>query len=428
MRPNRTPVLGDVFAFADALTVPVRLRLAALLEAPGRAPALLPGQLTSAPLPADRDGRTAVRSAIEAGFDRQTLVALEPNRLDAVVPALTHCDQSAVSRGLPSRIRAPLARQLGGAQLGELTIGRIAGWPGFGPNRVSLLVGAVVGVALDAAGPGRPVAGRRRRQVPVADLPNPCRGFLDEALAAGGDIRDRGVFENDVLPLGPSMTRQELARALGIGPEQVRRVGARAAGRVDAVLTHAPCAVRELASAVADQLGAAAPRTAVDGILASFGLPALPDSRSRLLLWLSGPYREVEGHPGWVVLDNSGLVAETGRLIHEDGGVRPVEHVVRELHLVGVAAEHAEDWLARQPIRVSEGLVVATTGAFADVAERALQARGRAMTVDEMAGWVPAGRRGIEALWSAPDRRFLVTEGDRLALAEWGDSPEEASA
>ena len=53
MEPNRTPVLDDVFTVADALTVSARLRLTALLAVPGCAPAILPRQLASAPLPAD---------------------------------------------------------------------------------------------------------------------------------------------------------------------------------------------------------------------------------------------------------------------------------------------------------------------------------------------------------------------------------------
>jgi hypothetical protein len=407
MEPNLTPVLDDVFAVADTLTVSARLRLTALLALPGHAQAILPRQLASAPLPADARAREAVRAAIEAGLAQQALATLAPCRLDAVVPALAHCDPGAPARRAPTRLRGQLAKH---------------------PRRVALLVGAAVGAAMDVVGSGCPIPVGPESQTTAADDVHECLSFLDDALAAGGDDRDRGVFENAVLPLGPSVTRPELALALGIGPEQVRRLGARAAQRVDAVLGVAQTAVRELAASVSDRLGVAAPRAAVDELVASFGLPGLPDSRSRLLLWMAGPYRELDGHPDWVALDRSGLVAETRRLINEDGGVRPVEHVVRELHTVGMAAEHVQDWLSRQSVRISDGLVVATTGSPGDVAERALHAQGRPMSVDEIAGWVPGGKGGTETLWSARDRRFLVTDGDALALVEWAEYPAAASA
>jgi hypothetical protein len=428
MEPNLTPVLDDVFAVADTLTVSARLRLTALLALPGHAQAILPRQLASAPLPADARAREAVRAAIEAGLAQQALATLAPCRLDAVVPALAHCDPGAPARRAPTRLRGQLAKHLSGPPISEFTIGEISSWSGFGPRRVALLVGAAVGAAMDVVGSGCPIPVGPESQTTAADDVHECLSFLDDALAAGGDDRDRGVFENAVLPLGPSVTRPELALALGIGPEQVRRLGARAAQRVDAVLGVAQTAVRELAASVSDRLGVAAPRAAVDELVASFGLPGLPDSRSRLLLWMAGPYRELDGHPDWVALDRSGLVAETRRLINEDGGVRPVEHVVRELHTVGMAAEHVQDWLSRQSVRISDGLVVATTGSPGDVAERALHAQGRPMSVDEIAGWVPGGKGGTETLWSARDRRFLVTDGDALALVEWGEYPAAASA
>ena len=466
MQQNSKPVLADVFPFADALTAQARLRLAALLAVPGRPPAILPGELASFPLPVDRDVRSAVRDAIEGGFGWPTQAELAPCRLDAVIPALARCDPAALARSAPSQLCVPLAQHLMGTPLAEFTIGQIDGWSGFDPRRVAQLVGFAVGAALDVIGPRQPVpsvanptmddlstvlahdaamGGELRRLLEnlcsagpldvggaagrvlaaVAAGPDRRLAFFDEALAACGDERDRGVFENAVLPLGPPVTRPELAVALGIGVDRVRRLAARAAQRVGSALDHAPSAVRQLTTTVSERLGAAVPRTAVHEALASLGLPALPDSRSRLLLWMAGPYRPVDGHPGWVAVEPAGLVAETRRLIHEDGGVRPVEHVVNELGMLGIAAAHAEGWLARQPVRVCHGLVVATTGAPGDVVERALHAQGRAMAVDEMAGWVPDGRSGIEKLWTASDRRF-VTDGDALALTEWGGAPSQA--
>lgn len=52
------------------------------------------------------------------------------------------------------------------------------------------------------------------------------------------------------------------------------------------------------------------------------------------------------------------------------------------------------------------------------------------MTADELVEWMPASAPTIEGLWTSPDRRFLVTDDDRLALAEWDDTgwQDQASA
>ena len=475
MKQTSESVFWDVFAFPDALPVQARLRLAALLAVPGQPTAILPRQLASSPLPVDPEAREAIRTAIEGGVTTHTIETLEPHRLDAVVPALASCDSGATARSLPSPVRVLLAKHATeAAPLGGFTIGQIRSWPGFGPRRVVQLIGAAVGAALDvaakgqavpsvayptpnptpnptphptpddiatvlaydatkdgqlrgllqnlcAAGPPEVAAAARRVLASPTGEPDRRLTVFAEALAAAGDERDRGVFENGVLPLGPPVTRPELADALGISADRVNRLATRAAQRVNAALNDPPTAVRELAAAVSGRLGAASPRTAADETLASLGLPALPDSRSRLLLWMSGPYREVDGHSDWVAVDPAGLVGQTRRLIHEDGGVRPVDHVAKELRIEGIVAEHVEGWLARQPVRVSDGLVVAMTGRPGDVAERALHAHGRAMTVDEIAAWVHGVPRGFEELRSAPDRRFVVIGGEALALAEWGE-------
>jgi len=459
-------VFSDVFAFPEALPVPARLRLAALMAAPGQPTAILPRQLASSPLPADPEARAEIRTAIEAGVTAQAIESLAPHRLDAVVPALARCDPGATARSLPSPVRVLLAKHATeAAPLGGFTIGRIRSWPGFGPRRVVQLIGAAVGAALEVAAgqpvpivvnptpsptpddiatvlaydatkdgqlrgllenlctAGPPEVAMAARRMLASSTVEPDRRLtvLAEALAAAGDERDRGVFENAVLPLGPPVPRPELADALGISADRINRLASRAAQRVNAALNDPPSAVRELAAAVSGRLGAASPRTAADEMLACLGLPALPDARSRLLLWMAGPYREVDGHSDWVAVDPAGLVGQTRRLIHEDGGVRPVDHVAKELRIEGIVAEHVEGWLARQPVRVSDGLVVAMTGRPGDVAERALHAHGRAMTVDEIAAWVHGVPRGFEELRSAPDRRFVVIGGEALALVEWGE-------
>ncbi len=417
LKRTSKPVFSDVFAFADALPVPVRLRLSVLLAMPGKPPAILPRQLASCLLPADPEARAAIRTAIEAGVTAQTIEKLAPHRLDAVVPALARCAPDALVPVAPVRVRALLEKhRIGTAPpLAGFTIGQIGGWSGFGPTRMVQLIDAAVGAALEMAAPEGSVLPAR------AIEPDRRLTVFAEALAAAGDVRDRGLFENGVLPLGPTTTRPEMADALEISVDRVNRLLTRAAQRVEAALDHAPTEDRELAAAVSERLGAASPRTAADEMVASLGFPALPDTRSRLLLWLAGPYLEVDGHPDWVAVDPARLVGQTRRLIHEDGGVRPVEHVAKDLRIEGIVAEHVEGWLARQPVRVSDGLVVATTGRPGDVAERALHAHGRPMTVDEIAAWVHGVPHGFQELRSAPGRRFVVTRGEALALAEWGE-------
>lgn len=461
-------VLGDVFASPDVLTVEVRLRLSALLAEPGTAPAILRDQLVALPLPADLDGRREVRDMIEAGLAAPALAALAGCRLDAVVPLLAGHVDDAVARFVPSQMRVPLAQHANGTALAVLTVDQICGWPGIGRRRAASLVLAAVDAGLDLvkaddtsaslteptvddlttvlaydaetggelrgrvatffeAGPPEVRAAAARILAVPASAPERCLAFLDEARAAAGDERDRGVFEHGVLALGPRATRAELASAVGLGLERIRQLGVRAASRVDGAIHDAPLMVRQVATIVADRLGAAAPGTAVDALLASLGLPRLPDSRSRLLLRMAGPYQAVAGHPGWVAIEPAELLAETNRIIGEDGGVRLAEHIAKELDTLGIAAEHVDAWLARQPARSSDGLVVATTGSPAEVAERALHACGRPMAIDDLATWVPDDWDGIEALWSVRDRRFVVNDHDELALAEWGEAGDAAN-
>lgn len=406
------PVLGDVFAAVQQLNARQRLRLSALVAMPGRARPILPRHIEATPLPMDLESLAAVRSAIEDGLDRLALTAMAASRLDAVVPALARCDPDAMIASTPTRLRALLAQHTGGAPLAEFTIGEISGWSGFGPQRTALLISTAVAAAVEFLGraDGRLI-------------------FLEQALAAVGDNRDRGVFENDVLPLGPPAPRAELAQALGISVDRVRRLATRGTQQAMAAVLHqSPPAIRQLAAMVCERLGGIAPLDAVDEMLGALALPALPDTRSRLLLWMAGPYRVVDQRPGWVALDPAAAIAETTQLIHEDGGVRPLEHLVGELRMLGIRSAHAEDWLACQQIRVTHGLVIATSGSPGDVAERALHAQGRAMSAAELAELLPGGREAAAALWSARDRRFLLTATVGLALVEWGDPPEGALA
>jgi len=460
------PVLGDVFAPVDVLTVPARLALAAMLAVPGRSPAILPVELAARTLPAAPDALTAVGEAIVSGIGAPAISVLREHRLDAVVPVLRGRAGDAVARFLPGRVRGILERSTGGEPTVEFTIGDIAECSGIGPHGVSTVVIAAVMAGLDVLVAGATTPGsttpslddvamvlahdasesgaiHRLLAEAAASGPPDVRQAaerlltragaatdrrlesLERVLASAGDVRDRAVLEHAVLAPRPALARCDVAAVLGIGPERLRQLRIRATERIDEAAEHCPNDLHDLAMTMGALVGSVAPCAAVDDAMAAHGLPSLRDSRSRLLLRMAGPYHDVDGHPGWVAVDPAELVAETRRAIHEDGGVRLAEHVAKELISLGMRCEHVAAWLVGQPVRLVEELVVVTTGTCSDVVERALHARGQEMTIDELADWVPGGHASIETLWSSRDRRFVVTDDNALMLAEWHDTSAE---
>lgn len=287
------------------------------------------------------------------------------------------------------------------------------------------------------AGPALPVPVRAaaQRLLACAGTPTSPAAALaaaGRALDTVGEARDRVVFEQGTLLLDDRTSPTRLGSDLGISAERVRQIRSRAEDRVRAALGDGPAELRDVVAAVAAELGSARPRPAVENLLDARGFPPVTDPRSLLVLWAAGPYRPVEGHPGWLATDPDGLARSTRRLLGEDGGVRPVEHVVKELERLGVLPDIAAGWLAEQPVRVHHGLVVLTAGVPADVAERALSATGRAMTSDELYGWVAAPGGPITVVRDVlrRDRRFVEVDRDRYELAEWGAEPyyEDANA
>lgn len=286
------------------------------------------------------------------------------------------------------------------------------------------------------AGPSLPApvraAARRLLACPGRpERPATVLAAAERALGTVGDVRDRVVFEQGMLLLDDRTTPTQLGADLGISAERVRQLRSRAEERVRAAVGDGPEELREAVASMAAELGSALRRASVDVLLERQGLPALSDPRSLLVLWAAGPYRPVVGRPAWLATDPDGLGPSTSAMLSEDGGVRPVEHLVREIERLGVLPDVAAGWLAEQPVRVHEGLAVLTTGAPADVAERALSATARAMTSDELSGWAAApgdgGRAGasIAALRDVlrRDRRFVEVGRDRYELAEWGAQP-----
>lgn len=477
MAPDRGLVLGDVFSPCEVLAVPARLELAALLAVLGRTPAVLPADLAA--LPVYRQLRVEVRNAVVTGLDSAAVDMLSERHLRDVCPAMVEVRGAFLVPDTSARLQSLIERNGAAtwARLGELTLTQVLDWPGVGPRMAIELIGALVGGLVDrgeASGPSRGTGGVPARAGSVGSGSNrgiedlailagyeggrglaaaieglraephpeqvraaaarllaglrnkshPCLARLDDLLATAGDDRGRAVFEHRMVRPGPRATLAELGAALGIGTERVRQLCRRAVDAVTAAFDHDPGELAVLGAAAVDELGTAAPTGAVAGFLARQNLPALPDSRSSLLLWLAGPYTVIDGHPGWFSTDPVTLMTETTLALLEDGGVRPAEHVTKELERQGINHEHVDAWLAEQAVRMVDDLVVSTHGAAGQVAERVLSATGRAMTAAELSTFTdPAGTDGgvggLRALLHR-DRRFTWVGDDRFELAEWG--------
>ncbi|MEX2658383.1 MAG: hypothetical protein WD232_01705 [Acidimicrobiales bacterium] len=475
-----------MFAPCEVLNPAVRRRLSSLVGcAPGQPPPLFPGELAGAPLPLGAGGRAELRSAVEAGLGDAALVELGGMRLGEVVPVIRTLAGDVAARPTPVRLQSLLERNGAStwAVLAERTLGEIASWAGMGHKGLARLVGLALDAGIDgstgavwaqpgssartstpgpavsptaaddlslllARGAGGAVrsalegctgedqaeevrSAATRLLARFERVRHPILAVLDQALAAVGDTRDLGVLYHCVLRLEGRSSLAQVATALGVGTERVRQIRARAAERLDAALG-APGApggagLDHLARDLAERLGAAAPIAAVDEVLTSSGLPALPDTRSLLALWLAGPYHPVKGHQGWVATDPGELLAETRRLLGEDGGVTSREQVAKELATLDVTGQHAGLWLERQAVQAVDGLLVLTAGTVAEVAERALFAAGRAMTGEELvaAVWPGPGEPGRAEVEAAlrRDRRFVAVGAGRFELAEWGGAP-----
>ncbi|MGH9155857.1 MAG: hypothetical protein ACRD1K_08515 [Acidimicrobiales bacterium] len=127
-------------------------------------------------------------------------------------------------------------------------------------------------------------------------------------------------------------------------------------------------------------------------------------------------------------LDPLVLATETRGMLHEDGGVRPLDDVTAALADLAVGAAAASAWLARQPAALVESLVVSMAGSPVEVAERLLSATGVAMDADELCERLTTAGVAAGRAIGAPelarrlrhDGRFVEVGVSRSELAEWG--------
>ena len=256
-------------------------------------------------------------------------------------------------------------------------------------------------------------------------------GEATKILHSIGSLRDRAVFEHLHLELGERVNGTELAKTLGLGRESVSRIRTATAERVhngvEALPAQTAEALAELLTELRGRLGCAVQTATVNETLRTLGLPTRFDTRSALLLWLAGPYTHVPGSNDWLVSDSDTLEVATATtaVLAEDGGVRTIDSVLADLTTLGIIEGEAAPWLARQPVRCSDGLVVSLVGSCASVVERILFATGSPMTVAAIEAWFadvtqdtrPSTAALVRAL--TLDARFATAGTSSFGLAEW---------
>ena len=284
------------------------------------------------------------------------------------------------------------------------------------------------GALAELAGPGVPAEVRRAatrllRMVPTARI---HADVLADVLDAAGDPRDVEVFAERSLRLRRRPSFDETAKRIGLSAERVRQLRLRAEGRARAAFAAAPDDTRALVGEVRRWLGTVVPVGVADDVARRLGAGSAHTRIGGLLLWLAGPYQPVPGRYGWLALEPVELVASTTAWLAEDGGVRPVGEIYDELAAEGVRPEFHDDWVAACGGRVVDDMVVHIAGGPAAVAERALFATGRAMTVTEIATLVgPQLIADVRTVLNR-NRRFVRVTADAYELAEWGGAAEPA--
>jgi len=288
------------------------------------------------------------------------------------------------------------------------------------------LVDALAGLS----GEGHPDVVRRAAARLLRTIPEDAghARLLSDILAAAGGPREVDVFVERALTLKGRPTIEEVARRRGVSAERVRQIRARAEERVRASAAAAPGHVGAMIGAVRAWLGSVVPVGVPDDMARRLGLGSVHTRTGGLLLWLAGPYLPVPGRDGWVALDPAQSVARTTEWLAQDGGVRPAQEVRDELAAEGVRAEHHDAWMAACGAVRVEDMVVYAAGGLATVAERALFAVGRGMTVGEIAAAIAAEDRAGELRAALRrDKRFARAAADVYELAEWGSPAQPGS-
>ena len=251
---------------------------------------------------------------------------------------------------------------------------------------------------------------------------------LTDELFGEASERDAHIIEQRILEPGRTATLEELGDIHGVTRERIRQIEARWRQRIaDAVALPARAPLRRALERLATDLGVAAPQGVVARHLARLTPADAPDRSAdrragELALVLAGPYRQ--SADGWFergVDDAWRKGVETGLQELAASPEPTLEAAGDVLVGAGLHPDLVEGWIARSPrFRTQHGLLIDTSGSWADRAVRVLRVVDRPMTFDELDEMLddPAGR-GIRArIWS--DDRFRRTSKDHVGLREWG--------
>jgi hypothetical protein len=247
---------------------------------------------------------------------------------------------------------------------------------------------------------------------------------LSELFASAGNERDLRVFMSCSLGGCGRRSPRTLAGELGVSETRVRDIRDRAEARVRAALALSPRSLRWLVANTRRRLGAVATADDTLRVFAEHGIGRRDLSTGALLLWLTGPYEPAPDQPGWLAIDGRRLLARTMECLAADGGVRRLVDVEAELADLAVAPQQLEPWVRACGAAVVEELSVLVRGRLTDALERVLDAHGRPLTPDEIVACLAQGGVVIDAASAGKTlraRRFRRTEGNKVALRDWGD-------
>ena len=451
------PCVRDLFTACDELPPRARLQLAGLVDQPGRPLPLFAGQIDHHLLPRDVVGFV---ETLTLGLG-PVIANLHTGTLGQLVPAIAAHPGGLATHSNAIRLHNAANRYGGStwAALSSLTFGEINDWANVGPGSVHLLVGCALHDAAQLVADGQPLPRTptelalllvydtsgvlRETLAQLAAEPHPPEirsaaskllgnspeaaelrlvdrallASLDRVFAAVGDRRGLTSFEHQTLAFKRA-TYPQMALALSLSMNRVSQLRNRAELTINSALDAAPRHVFEVTLQLNERLGRAAPTTAVDAALADLGLPPSHDTRSQLLLWRAGPYRPLKDDPAWLATDGIDLVTATTEYVRDDGGVRPLEQLRKELLDLGLLEDHIGAWLMARQTLVVDDLVIATTGSIADVAARLLDAGGKALSIDELAQLQGASRRALTSAL-ANDRRFVEVAQSTFELLDW---------
>ena len=418
--------VGKVFAAVDVLAADDRVKLSRLLGGRTGRLCLLPGEISRLPLPRQPADRLAMLTLLDRAVRRQIDHGLTTWTLERIVPGIGRLPGGVdTAPGASNRLVA-LAHahdRAAWASLAGCRISEIRHWRGAGASLTGRLVLLAVAAALDRHPCGKDPSAQGA--LFVSEQAVPVAVALQRVLAAVHDDRARAIFEHVDLRLHAPLSPVDAADLLGLGYERTRQLRAAARHQV-AVACAESCTVRPIAADLAGRLGEAVTRQGMHEALMSMGLGPPDEPAGMLAVWLAGPYQRVPTHSGWFSPRPAELLADTRRLLAEAGGVHDRAVLLGDLVGVGVASPWAEAWLTAQPVRIEHDVVVHQTGRPDAMAERVLEATGRAMTADELQEWmpdrVPVGALAVELRRS---RRFVETAPGRWELTDWGGVPSD---